>query len=908
MDITYVAVDIYFLLRIVWATTTSFYVPFQSSGKWSKDEWIEYQGDIPALKELTECHWEKLTYFPEGYTTIWSYCSSRTKTLTGLKCVGVLNYGIYSEANRNINIAALFEGWTERFINVTVDVKPYRHRTWNHFCWSYSSITGVNNFYYNGRAIGGSTFKAEEIFPDRSRNKTLPLIEGKKDEHYSAFIIGQEQNGIRGEFSPNEAFYGSIAEFNIWNKTLNDGQIALLADCQENTKGNIISWQENKLTFNKLSTVLVDDVNSFCKKDHVFIIVPELRSLLNGKSFCEIHGGEVAVPKSEEENNEMLNILYKHRERCKGNIIFDGEKSKVAVWLGLQKRNSIWYNIARNHSLMFGHHTKWSKRTKYRAIKDACAYMNEDGSWGSIYKSLCEDTKLCTICSITNTPVFTLKGMCEKGTDLEWNYYLFVNTSHQLSHYEGYKQRSKIQYIDMKWTANRGGAKIVLSSKKYPVGRSDWDWYESSCGVYRAQNRSLTLSICELGTQFTCDSGHCIEMNKRCDSNIDCDDGSDESHCSFVYLPSSYRKLRPPIAKNKFFPVTTQINVKNIDFIDTVNMKIGVTIDMKLTWKDNRLYFTNLVDERKNIIPKETVDSLWNPMRHLFYENAVIGRVLKGRIKPVVTVRPLVAAKTIDFFKSEEDFSYDGNDCLLEMSQRFRIEYICIFKLVKYPFDTQRCILGIGMKTTNQRKLGLIQDNPSIIRNYQRKVQQFEIVEITSLSSQEKYHNKSSEKNGSFQLIIDMKRNYNNQIKSIYCPTVLLWVLAYMTIFLCVTDFANRSRISVTLLLVLVTLFGSLKDDLPKTTYFKFIDLWFLWYIVNVFLIISHHVIIERFHVSHSTGSVLQIKPSLTSNERRRLFTKLFSNVFVHDINKFAAVTFLTLMIIFNVMYFIFTI
>ena len=51
---------------------------------------------------------------------------------------------------------------------------------------------------------------------------------------------------------------------------------------------------------------------------------------------------------------------------------------------------------------------------------------------------------------------------------------------------------------------------------------------------------------------------------------------------------------------------------------------------------------------------------------------------------------------------------------------------------------------------------------------------------------------------------------------------------------------------SVTSLLVLASLLNSMQSKLPKTAYFKYVDLWFLWYIVNSIIIIGAHVLIAN--------------------------------------------------------------
>ena len=116
-----------------------------------------------------------------------------------------------------------------------------------------------------------------------------------------------------------------------------------------------------------------------------------------------------------------------------------------------------------------------------------------------------------------------------------------------------------------------------------------------------------------------------------------------------------------------------------------------------------------------------------------------------------------------------------------------------------------------------------------------------------------------------------MRRLYNNQIINTIFPTCLLWLLAYSTLFINVENFNNRVMVSVTSLLVLSSLLGSINRGLPKTSYFKYIDLWFLWYITNIFLLIMSHIIIDKIpNILVINSSVLTHIPNLPINTPRR--------------------------------------
>ena len=122
-------------------------------------------------------------------------------------------------------------------------------------------------------------------------------------------------------------------------------------------------------------------------------------------------------------------------------------------------------------------------------------------------------------------------------------------------------------------------------------------------------------------------------------------------------------------------------------------------------------------------------------------------------------------------------------------------------------------------------------------------------------------------------------------------------MVSHLTMFLAVDDFTNRNRISVTVLLCLTTLFGtlSIKQDFPKTTEFKYVDLWFLWYLASTFLVICHHVMIDKLS-RNSFNRSPKTKPSLGKMKKEDRFPIM--------INYIGALFFFAVNISFNIVYF----
>ena len=155
-----------------------------------------------------------------------------------------------------------------------------------------------------------------------------------------------------------------------------------------------------------------------------------------------------------------------------------------------------------------------------------------------------------------------------------------------------------------------------------------------------------------------------------------------------------------------------------------------------------------------------------------------------------------------------------------------------------------------------------------------------------------------------FLFVLHLKRDSDHQQKTIFIPCILLWIVAYCSVHLGVDDFTNRNRISVTVLLALVTLFGATAntDDYPKTTYLKYIDVWFLFYLTSLFLIISHHIAIERLWNDDRKNypSTNDVRNDIDGEERIKDRNTKKKKWF----NKIGIICFPVKVIIFNIVYF----
>ena len=80
-----------------------------------------------------------------------------------------------------------------------------------------------------------------------------------------------------------------------------------------------------------------------------------------------------------------------------------------------------------------------------------------------------------------------------------------------------------------------------------PLGTVSWKTgtENSLCGYPDGFVTSMTLSQC-FPNKYTCDSGHCIDLHQKCNTEINCEDKTDESHCQYLRIGNDYAKGKKP--------------------------------------------------------------------------------------------------------------------------------------------------------------------------------------------------------------------------------------------------------------------------------------------------------------------------------------------------------------------------
>ena len=187
-----------------------------------------------------------------------------------------------------------------------------------------------------------------------------------------------------------------------------------------------------------------------------------------------------------------------------------------------------------------------------------------------------------------------------------------------------YNATSKTWILHSLIKPNKFMESVLKFNSGVPVGTYQWKSRSDRayCNKQTGNITELTFSTC-LPNKYTCNSGYCIPLYQKCNTELNCEDESDEQNCNYLWLGDSYSNEILPLNKNSN-PLIVYINASVFAFpsIDTMNLKFTTDFYLNLRWNDRRLSFRDL-NNRTALNTLDMTDKLklWVPT--LAFQNAL---------------------------------------------------------------------------------------------------------------------------------------------------------------------------------------------------------------------------------------------------------------------------------------------
>lgn len=305
------------------------------------------------------------------------------------------------------------------------------------------------------------------------------------------------------------------------------------------------------------------------------------------------------------------------------------------------------------------------------------------------------------------------------------------------------------------------------------------------------------------------------------------------------------------------------ISISAYPSIDAANSRITTDYDLNLKWYDPRLIFRDLkADETFNDLSAENKMIIWSPKVDV--PNAL------GQVKSQMTNDEFTSVSLIkeneenlpeDFSLSNEARLFSGDKNAVLLKRKFSQDHACNFNLFYFPFDTQVCNLKFEMRDKTEEFVQFFKEGKGISYSGDRNLADYEIIledlDITNSPS-----------NHSMAIVtIVLRRQTGFHSITTFAQTLVILLVAFVTFFFNIRNFSDRIMVNLILLLILSTLSSSSQSGVPKTSYYKMIDIWFLFLLILIVLTIIGHTVITVLLGSESAENKI-------FGNHRRLFSR----------------------------------
>ena len=202
------------------------------------------------------------------------------------------------------------------------------------------------------------------------------------------------------------------------------------------------------------------------------------------------------------------------------------------------------------------------------------------------------------------------------------------------------------------------------------------------------------------------------------------------------------------------------------------------------------------------------------------------------------------------------DYIYEGLHNPLMFIFHISIPIYCKYDLVLYPFDTTKCEVELSLQNVvpGSVAINIAEKNLKVIES--------------SLRPSEYHIGKYSlnQEGRNFSLAFNINRYSKLYLVTTFLPTGFLHLIGYGTLTLNPDNFQDRGTMSLTTLLVLISLYTDTSVALPKTPYIKLIDIWYIFSISFISLIITVHLLTSNNLSEVKSISSSKVSPKYTKN------------------------------------------
>ncbi|XP_050698355.1 uncharacterized protein LOC126986351 [Eriocheir sinensis] len=712
-----------------------------------------------------------------------------------------------------------------------------RKFTWQHLCVALDLEAGVLRVFFDNMEYTHSLKEAQEEAAREGRQ--LEVRGGGR------LVVGQKLYSLGGDFMLLETLDGEAGDWRLFDLALPPDTMRSLIQCRvvpglPNPIIDLLTGHfevvGDATTYNTTVTDMCDDGD-----DGFYLFFPQRMSYSNAKSWCKKIKGNVVLPRDADTNAFLVDTFLGYRDTCAQiwtHLFWIGSEGDVdqGTWKEAELGDDDEGDVLGFAPFLQEYDTVQPE------VKCVAAVSHNRYRWAA---SPC-DMETCVLCAFASYHELRLHGLCRDSSfdrlfsfrDSRTYDLVFDGVSHVVMEEQGgtWVMRSRLY-------PNLRAEMLSQWAGQYPVGVHSWRVEGDRC---REKEVTLLLTSCS-DKEYTCDDGSCVSTTDRCDLYVDCPDQSDETNCSVVLLPPGYSpSLPPPPPSSRPLPIALSLTITSVREFDLSSFSISVDAHLRLSWKDFRLRFSNLVaDYRANKLKDSS--EVWVPS--LVLQDGTRSTVDAKVHSQATYVLRKSGPLPDDDTTLRKDVMYSGGQNPLLLRKELTLTFKCHFHLQMYPFDLQECLVALALKDVTQNVGILVRDGPGVSFEGARHLLEYTVLgeEFAEYS----VHNVSHVK-----VVLNFHNQFSYYIANTFLPSLIQVIIGISTLRFDIADFQDRIMVSLTSLLVLATFFTQTSQSIPRTSYLKLIDVWFVALIFLDFTIIMSLVCVEtlRLRTKHPIG------------------------------------------------------
>lgn len=349
--------------------------------------------------------------------------------------------------------------------------------------------------------------------------------------------------------------------------------------------------------------------------------------------------------------------------------------------------------------------------------------------------------------------------------------------------------------------------------------------------------------------------------------------------------------------------VQLQFFIKNIDYLDDINMEFSLQFALRMKWVDERLSYESLLLNEHNIKDFQNTFIVIPDSNSIWYPDASFPNEKRGSRHDIL--QPNVMTRILP----------NGT---VHLSIRLSIVFYCPMQLHWYPFDRPRCevpVLSYSFRST-ELKLTWHNSTPiefpssnninSLDKHWVKQLPHFQLLNFTADQCDFVNHIGSWTCAAAY---FTFERRLSYYFITIFLPCGIIVIISWLSFWFDVGALDARVALGITTILTMTNQMQGINQITPAVSYYRAADIFTIFCLTFVALSMLEFALVDytlRRKISFAS-SVMFVKPSNVETDEKRTVNEFDSDDILQNRNKAIRIDKLS-RILFPVCFFGFTI